>query len=72
MFKVKSRDGRNNICGKNLKRIRLSYKPILSQRKLARILQRMGYELDHHFIRRIENGERYVTDIEIVILSEEL
>lgn len=72
MFKLKSQDGQNNICGKNLKRIRLSRKPSLSQRKLAQMLQNKGYNLDHHFIRRIESGERYVTDIELAILAEML
>lgn len=72
MFKTKSPIGLNNLCGKNLKRIRLSKKPPLSQRKLAQILQVMGYDLDHHFIRRVETGERYVTDIELEILSKTL
>lgn len=32
----------------------------------------MGYDLNQHFIRRIETGERYVTDIELKILSKAL
>ena len=28
--------------------------------------------MDHHFIRRIENGERFVTDIELVALAKVL
>lgn len=72
MFKLKSPTGSNNLCGENLKQIRLSKIPPLSQRKLACILQIMGYDLNHHFIRRIESGERYVTDIELKILSEVL
>lgn len=72
MFKTKSPKGLNNLCGKNLKRIRSKKEPPLSQRKLAQILQVMGYDLDQHFIRRVENGERYVTDIELEILSKVL
>lgn len=72
MFKLKAPDGSNNLCGKNLKRIRESQNPPLSQRKLAQKLQLMGYDVDNHFIRRVELGERFVTDIELKILSEAL
>ena len=44
----------------------------MSQRALAKKLQVYGYDVDYHFIRRIENGERFVTDIELVILSNAL
>ena len=46
--------------------------PPLSQRKLAQRLQVMGYDVDHYMIRRVETGERYVTDIEIKALAEAL
>jgi len=32
----------------------------------------MGYDVDNHFIRRVELGQRFVTDIEIVMLSKAL
>ena len=35
-------------------------------------MQIAGYDVDHHFIRRIENGERFVTDIELIALSKVL
>ena len=35
-------------------------------------VQLAGFDVDHHFIRRIENGERFVTDIELVALSRVL
>lgn len=72
MFKLKAPDGTNNLCGGNLKKIRLAKTPPLSQRKLALCLQALGYDVDNHFIRRVENGERYVTDIELKILSKVL
>ena len=72
MFKIKAPDGTNNLCGKNLKALRLKQKPPLSQRKLAQRIQIMGYDVDNHFIRRVENGERFVTDIEIDILCRAL
>ena len=64
MFKLKTTLGTNNICGPNL--IRIRHEKGLSQRQLAKNLQIAGYDVDHHFIRRIENGERFVTDMELV------
>lgn len=72
MFKLKALDGTNNLCGRNLKKLRESQVPPLSQRGLAKILQLRGYDVDNHFIRRVELGERFVTDIEIKMLSEVL
>lgn len=70
MFKLKTATGSNNICGQNL--IRIRHEKNISQRQLARMMQLAGYDVDHHFIRRIENGERFVTDIELVALSKVL
>ena len=70
MFKLKAENGRNNICGQNLMKIR--HEKQISQRKLAKMMPLAGYDVDHHFIRRIENGERFVTDMELVALSKVL
>lgn len=70
MFKLKAENGTNNITGKKLAEIR--HRKKISQRELARMMQVAGYDVDHHFIRRIENGERFVTDIELVVLSRVL
>lgn len=70
MFKLKAKSGSNNITGKQL--IALRHKKGISQRQLARMMQLAGFDVDHHFIRRIENGERFVTDIELVALSRVL
>jgi len=70
MYKLKAPNGTNNLCGKRLAQIRAAQNPPLSQRKLAKQLQLAGYDVDNHFIRRIETGERVVTDIEAVILSD--
>jgi len=72
MFKLKAPDGTNNLCGKRLAMLRAEHDPPLSQRKLAQMLQVRGYDVDNHFIRRVELGERFVTDIEIVMLCEVL
>ncbi|MBP3761486.1 MAG: helix-turn-helix transcriptional regulator [Ruminococcus sp.] len=70
MFKLKAEDGSNNITGRRLAMLRNERN--LSQRKLAKLMQLAGYDVDHHFIRRIENGERFVTDMELVALSKVL
>ena len=72
MYKIKAPDGSNNICGKNVAKFRKQLKPALSQRKFAVKLQVMGYDVDQQFVRRIETGERFVTDIEILILAKAL
>lgn len=41
-----------------------------SQRMLAEKMQIKGIDMDKTAIRRIENGERYVTDIELKAFSE--
>lgn len=70
MFKIKAADGTNNLCGKKIAMIRKTKK--LSQRKLAAKMQLLGFDVDHYFIRRVENGERFVTDIDLVIFSKAL
>ena len=67
MFKLKTTLGTNTICGPNL--IRIRHEKGLSQRQLAKNLQIAGYDVDHHFI---ENGERFVTDMELVALAKVL
>lgn len=70
MFKIKAADGSNNLCGARLAELRKNQK--LSQRKLATKMQLLGYDVDHYFIRRVENGERFLTDIDLVIFSRAL
>ncbi|MBQ4602736.1 MAG: helix-turn-helix transcriptional regulator [Clostridia bacterium] len=70
MFKIKAIDGKNNVTGEKIMKIRKEKK--LSQRKLAAKMQLLGYDVDHYFIRRVENGERFVTDIDLVIFARTL
>ena len=69
MFKNKS-DGRNNICGDNIRKLRLSYPTKLSQRALADKMQLIGIDIDKNARQRIESGKRFVTDIELKGFSE--
>ncbi len=70
MFKNKSAEGLNNICGKNVARMRKAAKPKLSQRALADKMQLHGIDVDKNAVQRIECGKRFVTDIELVALSD--
>ncbi len=70
MFKIKAADGTNNITGKVISGLRKEKG--ISQRKLAEKMQPLGYDVDHYYIRRVENGERFVTDIDLVIFSKAL
>jgi len=70
MFKNKTNSGRNNICGKNVFLLRKNYTPKMSQRALAEKLQILGIDVDKNAIQRIESGQRFVTDIELLALSK--
>ena len=69
MFKNKN-EGRNNLCGDNVRRLRLSYPTKLSQRALADKMQVIGIDVDKNAIQRIECGKRFVTDIELRAFAE--
>lgn len=70
MFKNKSRNGRNNICGEKIYTLRKNQTPKMSQRILAEKLQINGIDVDKNAVQRIESGERFVTDIELKVLAE--
>lgn len=63
MFINKTSDGKNNLCGQKIARLRKEMK--ISQRELADRMQLIGLDLDKNAIQRIECGKRFVTDIEI-------
>lgn len=70
MFINKASNGNNNVCGQNISK----YRKILgiSQRELADRLQLSGLDIDKNAIQRIESGQRFVTDIEIIFLANVL
>ena len=47
-------------------------KPIITQENLSAKLELMGISLDRLSISRIESGNRFVTDYEVVALSKAL
>ena len=70
MFRNKSNDGQNNICGMQVALYRKQMGK--SQRQLADALQLLGLDVDKNAIQRIEAGKRFVTDIELIYLSKAL
>ena len=68
MFINKTDGGLNNVCGKNIAKLRGNMK--ISQRKLADKMQLVGIDIDKNAIQRIECGKRFVTDIEIIAFSK--
>lgn len=70
MFKNKAGNGKNNICGQKVYELRKSFKPKMSQRILAEKLQLYGIDVDKNAVQRIESGQRFVTDIELVAICK--
>lgn len=70
MFKNKTESGRNNICGVKIYELRKNFKPKMSQKILADKLQLLGIDVDKNAIQRIESGQRFVTDIELIALAK--
>lgn len=70
MFIKKTEEGKNNSTGENIALLRK--KLGLSQRALADKLQLMGLDVNKNAIQRMESGQRFITDIEILFLKEAL
>lgn len=70
MFINKSKEGLNNVSGKNVAVFRKELG--ISQRELADRLQLAGLDLDKNAVQRIECGKRFVTDIELIVLARVL
>ncbi len=68
MFINKTENGLNNVCGKNIAKLRTELK--ISQRELADRMQLVGIDIDKNAIQRIECGKRFVTDIEIIAFAK--
>lgn len=68
MFNNRTSDGRNNICGVKIAQLRKGLK--ISQREVADRLQLIGLDIDKNAVQRIESGQRFVTDIELISLAK--
>lgn len=72
MHKAKTSDGRANICGKHVRRIRKEMRPKCSQRAFADKLQLLGLDVDKNAVQRMECGKRTVSDIELKVIAQAL
>lgn len=72
MYKNKNTDGTLNLCGKMIAALRKKLIPKTSQRQLADMLQLHGLDVDKNAIQKIEQGKRFVTDIELNALADVL
>jgi len=70
MYKNKNQDGSLNVYGNKIKSLRKELNLVVSQRMLADQLQLIGINLDKNAIQKIENGKRFVTDIEILAFAK--
>lgn len=68
MFNNRTPDGRNNIVGVKIAELRKGLR--ISQRELADRLQINELDIDKNAVQRIESGQRFVTDIEIIALTK--
>lgn len=68
MFNNRTTDGRNNLCGLNVAKYRKAL--MISQRELADRLQVINLDIDKNAVQRIESGQRFITDIEVIALAK--
>lgn len=68
MAKKLSPDGTKNLIGKRIRYLRKINN--LSQEELMSQLQLLGLDSERGVIKRIENGTRFVSDIEVQLFSE--
>ena len=69
-MKIYGFDDKCNICGENIRLIRLKKK--VTQTDLAARLQVRGVQLNQNSICRIEKGRRVVADYELLIIADAL
>lgn len=66
MPSLKTKDGRKNVVGLRVRELRKRMG--LSQDALAAQLQLLGMDGERGVVKRIENGTRYVNDLELQLL----
>lgn len=68
MFTNRTPDGRNNIAGVKVAELRKNLR--ISQRELADRLNVIGLVIDKNAVQRMESGQRFITDIEMISLAK--
>ena len=64
-MKIYQFNGKSNICGENIRRIR-EYQKLTQAQLAARLQSRYNVQLEQRSISRIEIGERFLTDYEVL------
>lgn len=70
MNKFNLSDNSMNIVGKNIKKIRKDKN--VTQADLCARMQVMGFKLSRSDISKLENGKRFINDIEIIGFTDAL
>lgn len=68
MEHLRAKDGSKNLVGPRVRALRKKAK--LSQEGLMAQLQLLGMDSDRGVIKRIENGDRAVSDLEVQLLAQ--
>ena len=68
MISSRSKTGRNNVIGLTIARRRKELH--ISQRELADRLNTIGLAIDKNAVQRLESGQRFVTDLEMLYLAQ--
>jgi transcriptional regulator with XRE-family HTH domain len=61
-----------NVVGPSIKRIRAAAEPKVSQQDLAGRLAALGVQIDRSAIARLERGDRFIRDFEIIGIAAAL
>lgn len=69
MFKNQA-DGRKNLVGVKMHEVRKQRG--ISQRQVADDLNEMGLIIDKNAVQRMESGQRFITDIELITIAKYL
>lgn len=69
-MKIYDYNGRKNICGDRVREARAKRK--VTQNELAARMQIEGVTLERNSISRIESGDRFVADFELVVIAKVL
>lgn len=71
-MKIYWHNGSKNIIGQRVKEARKNASPPLTQQDLSARLEVNGYLIDRVSISKIEAGDRFVADYEVVAIAQAL
>lgn len=70
MEKLRTPDGKLNVAGSRIAELRIGME--ISQNGLARLLQLENWNVHKNAISKIEQGERAVSDLEMILIARVL